>query len=375
MCVLVEAVRLTILVLLFSIVRDCKCQYWNGPSTGYGSFDDNVCLKTREKLLDTTERFIAIQDSLLKIGDIGCETPGEDCSRIMFLSQGGPAGLRQPAVFGIYDLDSVVENRPAYIRRISGQNMFYKEAYDKWEYDHKIERWIVGPKMEDAFGGIFILSTEKCPWNIAFGFGRLEQTMYYRNKLVPNTWVERGNGWSIDNDVEISCYNATILPKFHCSCNRMNVTGDNSRISEYHKNTLGIYTRVKDVDEGFTAPVFKKGGDDGAGTGDMFLYSHHPSGHLWLVGSTLKSWSLRLNFLSYMKSVSTKNKEMKLGPGVLGSLGHRACPINRKTQEEDATEMLEKMNLKYPKWEYLQSKKGEDEIWLKDDIFDFECIS
>ena len=121
----------------------------------------------------------------------------------------------------------------------------------------------------------------------------LEQTMYYRNKLVPNTWVERGNGWSIDNDVEISCYNATILPKFHCSCNRwieektidsylywgkienmstnvvrhilmvsfcrMNVTGDNSRISEYHKNTLGIYTRVKDVDEGFTAPVFKKG--------------------------------------------------------------------------------------------------------------------
>ena len=47
------------------------------------------CLKTREKLLDTTERFIAIQDSLLKIGDIGCETPGEDCSRIMFLSQGG----------------------------------------------------------------------------------------------------------------------------------------------------------------------------------------------------------------------------------------------------------------------------------------------
>ena len=54
----------------------------------------------------------------------------------------GPAGLRQPAVFGIYDLDSVVENRPAYIRRISGQNMFYKEAYDKWEYDHKIERYI-----------------------------------------------------------------------------------------------------------------------------------------------------------------------------------------------------------------------------------------
>ena len=40
---------------------------------------------------------------------------------------------------------------------------------------------------------------------------------------------------------------------------RINVTGDNSRISEYHKNTLGIYTKMKDVDDGFTAPVFKKG--------------------------------------------------------------------------------------------------------------------
>ena len=34
-------------------------------------------------------------------------------------------------------------------------------------------RWIVGPGSGDAHGGIFILSQEKCPWNIAFGFGRL----------------------------------------------------------------------------------------------------------------------------------------------------------------------------------------------------------
>lgn len=47
-----------------------------------------------------------------------------------------------------------------------------------------------------------------------------------------------------------------ILMVFFC---RINVTGDNSRISEYHKNTLGIYTKMKDVDDGFTAPVFKKG--------------------------------------------------------------------------------------------------------------------
>ena len=26
------------------------------------------------------------------------------------------------------------------------------------------------------------------------------------------------------------------------------------------------------------------------------------------------------------------------------------------------------------KWEYLQSRNGEDEIWLKDDIFRIECV-
>ena len=52
----------------------------------------------------------------------------------------GPAGLKHPAIFGIYDLDTVFGSRPAYVRRIVQQNMFYKEIYDKWDYDHKIER-------------------------------------------------------------------------------------------------------------------------------------------------------------------------------------------------------------------------------------------
>ena len=52
----------------------------------------------------------------------------------------GPAGLKHPAIFGLYDLDTVLGSRPAYVRRISKQYMFYKEIYDKWDYDHIIER-------------------------------------------------------------------------------------------------------------------------------------------------------------------------------------------------------------------------------------------
>ena len=48
------------------------------------------CLQTKEKLEDTTEQFISIQNDLLSGEEqIGCDTNGEDCSRILFLSQGG----------------------------------------------------------------------------------------------------------------------------------------------------------------------------------------------------------------------------------------------------------------------------------------------
>ena len=102
----------------------------------------------------------------------------------------------------------------------------------------------------------------------------------------------------------------------------------------------------------------------------MFLYSHHPSGHLWLLGRSFTSWSLRLNYLTYMKKLLEKNKKDKKGPWYSGTLSHIMCPMDRKQKEEDASEL----GITYPKWEYLQSKKGQDEIWLKDDIFDFVCI-
>ena len=55
-----------------------------------------------------------------------------------------------------------------------------------------------------------------------------------------------------------------------------------------------------------------------------------------------------------------------------GNLRYRICPIERKKQEIEAES---NSDVQYPVWEYLQSKNGEDEIWLKDDIFDAVCIS
>ena len=51
-------------------------------------------------------------------------------------------------------------------------------------------------------------------------FFLLEETMYFYDKQMPNTWSQRGNGWSIDNDVSITCYNKTEIPKYRCACEK-----------------------------------------------------------------------------------------------------------------------------------------------------------
>ena len=50
----------------------------------------------------------------------------------------------------MYNLNTMYEGYPVYSRAASGQSMFYKKEYDKWEYAHRIERWIVGPTIGDA---------------------------------------------------------------------------------------------------------------------------------------------------------------------------------------------------------------------------------
>ena len=50
----------------------------------------------------------------------------------------------------MYNLNTMFEGYPVYSRAASGQSLFYKKDYDKWEYAHRIERWIVGPSIGDA---------------------------------------------------------------------------------------------------------------------------------------------------------------------------------------------------------------------------------
>ena len=47
-------------------------------------------------------------------------------------------------------MNTIYEGYPVYSRAASGQSLFYKKDYDKWEYAHRIERWIVGPTIGDA---------------------------------------------------------------------------------------------------------------------------------------------------------------------------------------------------------------------------------
>ncbi len=89
--------------------------------------------------------------------------------------------------------------------------------------------------------------------------------------------------WKTDDSIRIKCYSQEVFPNFDCGCERINFTlGDAS--GEVHWDKAGIYTREEPSPE-FPAPVFKMGGSP-----SQYLYSHHPKGRLWLVGSSPVTW-------------------------------------------------------------------------------------
>ena len=108
-------------------------------------------------------------------------------------------------------------------------------------------------------------------------------------------------------------------------------------MQEYHPDRLGEYVKLTDMKkEGYLGPVYGKVSEGPP----SYLYSHHPKGKVWLIGSTTTTWSLRLNKLDS------------------GDPEH-SCPFSWEEGYE---------------WEYLQSKKGEKEVWLKDTDLQINCL-
>lgn len=321
--------------------------YWSKPN-----IFESSCQETTKDFYVARDHLSHVKDALLD--GIDCGGSGSNCTKILILSTDESA-LRHPPRFGLYNLETISEGYPAYTRKASKQSLFYKEEYDKWIYAHKMERWVVGPTIADASGGVVMMSEEKCPWKIDFG----DIDMYYYDRLVENTWNPIGNGWRLTEAISIECYNEDKYPLFSCrGCRMVNITSDGGRISEYHPNKLGIYHVVPHTEKiGFLGPVFKKDGQP-----SQYLYSHHPLGRLWLLGQSYTTWSIRLNLITgFQEDEEDEFVDEEDYDGATRYGSESFCPTNRPP--EGAV------------WEYLQSRSGEEEIWLKDDVFKITCIA
>jgi len=323
----------------------------NNPSeTEVGS-----CRETKKDFTEARDHLYNI--SLTLLDRIDCKP--SNCTKVI-ISSVGRSLLRHPPRFGLYDLETLFKGYPAYTRKASKQSLFYKEEYEKWIYAHKFERWVIGPKIGDENGGLVLLSKDVCPWDI-----NVDTTdVYFYDKLVENTWNPIGNGWRLEPEggtLSIECYDASVFPPFSCGCNVVNVTSDGGRISEYHPQKLGLYHSVPhSLKLGFLAPVFKKEADNHAGYPEQYLYSHHHEGRLWLLGKSYTSWSIRLDLVSdYKEDIKVPPESAYFGHTTHGPIG-AFCPTQAPPEGN--------------KWEYIQSRNGEDEIWLKDDIFKIYCV-
>jgi len=300
---------------------------------------EGQCPDLNRKYKDAMVVLKNLEDGML--GDM-CDSP--DCTKIIVTSNGLSA-VKQPTRFGLFFLhgwnehDSQGVKYPSYFRPASEQYVFYMHELGEWEYWHSYDRWVIGPIHNKAVGGIMIKPYNPdmvCPWEIKW----FRTHRWYHDVNIPNLWNPIGNPWKIDDTIFIECYDEESWPEFDCTCNRFNITnereGNEGRVKEYHPDRLGEYTKLTDMHkEGYLAPVYGKV-SPGA---PSYLYSHHPKGKVWLLGSTTSTWSLRLNKLS--------------------SSGDHDCPFDWKAEEE---------------WEYLQSKKGEKEVWLRDTDLKIECL-
>jgi len=292
------------------------------------------CPDLNRKYKDAMVVLKNLEDGML--GDM-CDDPS--CTKIIVTSMGMSA-VKQPTRLGLYFLhgwnehDAQGVKYPSYYRPASEQYVFYMHELGEWEYWHSYDRWIIGPEHNKALGGIMIKPYNPevvCPWQIKW----FRTHRWYHDVHVPNLWNPKGNPWKLDDTIFIHCYQEESWPEFECGCNNLRVSSE-GRVDEYHPQRLGEYTKLTDMyKEGYLAPIYAK-----TSQGEpSYLYSHHPHGKVWLMGSSPHTWSLRLNKLS-----SSKESD---------------CPFDWKEGEE---------------WEYLQSKKGDKEVWLRDTKLKIECI-
>jgi len=301
---------------------------------------EDQCPDLNKKYKDAMVVLKNLEDGML--GDM-CDEP--ECTKIIVTSMGNSA-IKQPTRLGLYFLhgwnehDSQGVKYPSYFRPASEQYVFYMHELGEWEYWHSYDRWVIGPVHNKAFGGIMIKPYDPdtvCPWQIKW----FRSHRWYHDINIPNLWNPVGNPWRPDDTIFIECYNKESWPEFDCSCDRFNITnidkeGEDGRVAQYHPDSLGTYVKLTNMyKDGYLAPVYAKESEGPP----SYLYSHHPKGKVWLVGSSTNSWSLRLNKLS--------------------SEADHDCPFDLLPDVE---------------WEYLQSKKGEKEVWLTITDLKIECL-
>lgn len=279
-----------------------------------------------------------LQDGML--GDM-CDDGGEECTKVIVTSM-GLSSVKQPTRQGLFFLYGWNEHEtqevkyPSYYRPGSKQYLFFMHELQKWKYWHSYDRWIIGPTHNEANGGIMIKPWDPsvvCPWEIKW----FRSHRWYHDVNIPNVWNPKGNAWRKDDTIFVHCYNEKDWPQYECGCNNVNITST-GRSKEYHPDRLGEYTMLSDTHkDGYLAPVYAKVSPGSP----SYLYSHHPKGKVWFLGSSTDTWSMRLNKLHSGDDETTD------------------CPFEWKEEEE---------------WEYLQSKKGEKEVWLRDTNLKIECL-
>ena len=130
----------------------------------------------------------------------------------------------------------------------------------------------------------------------------------------------------------------------------------------------GIYTLVQHTAKiGFLSPLYRKVGEGGD---ELFLYSHHHEGRMWLIGRSYDRWNIRLDLVEIIdrqkpaQRYTGQNSLQSAEPCMYSVQSSPILPIRGFCPNENPSGYY---------WEYLSAKVGDEEVWTKDESMRVVC--
>eukprot|EP00096_Caligus_rogercresseyi_P016262 TRINITY_DN8850_c0_g1_i1.p1 TRINITY_DN8850_c0_g1~~TRINITY_DN8850_c0_g1_i1.p1 ORF type:complete len:490 (-),score=121.00 TRINITY_DN8850_c0_g1_i1:86-1555(-) len=213
------------------------------------------------------------------IESLGCSPK---CTDVLVTSN-GKAAIWQNKRIGRFSFIGEHNSRPVYKNNATKEFLFFSK---------KDTEWLIGPDFRKIHGGIQILAKGQrnellCPDHLS---RRRDVSKLYIDSSTPSSGA--GN-WMEDDSIDVKCLTQEdVKAAVSCPCAEYkvyNLVYENSTVPKTVEYLTGNFSLDlgRQASLGLLSPLYYEH------IKELYLFSHHPRGRVWLVSSTMSSTPMR----------------------------------------------------------------------------------